>query len=114
MPVKFEMDMSQTPEGGEGVIVARWSYYCGGCKTKRTAVIFGSGHVFDLTEGQESVVENVVVEGGAFKNLYFIPEAGIERIRDTQTGMQAIKASISQAHASQFHGGAGVNLKGRN
>ncbi len=114
MPQKFEMDMSQTPEGGEDIIVARWSYYCGGCKTKRTAVIFGSGHVFDLVEGQEPVVENVVVEGGKFKNLYFVPEAGIEGLGDTQTGMQAIKSSITQAHASQFHGGARVNLKGRN
>lgn len=114
MPTRFEMEMGRLPEDGADTIVARWTFYCGSCKTKRTAVIFGSGHIFDLVDGQEPVVENVVVVNNTFKNLYFVPEAGVEGIRATREGMEAIKSSIGYAHADQFHGGGRVSLKGKN
>lgn len=76
--------------------------------------MFGSGHVFDIEDGQKVDKTNLKIEKGKFKNFYFIPEIGIPEIRGSQEGIASIKSGIAHLHAKQFHGGGNVRMVGNN
>lgn len=107
--------MEDSPSDGEDVQVGSWTFYCGACKQKRTAFMFGSGHVLDLENGQEPDVKNVSVgTDGKFQNIYMILEVRRKEIRESQGGIATIKQLIGTAHADRFHGGGRARVTNNN